>query len=78
MLKAGLITSWDRQVKIDLRVNGKHICNYYVDFQLNFADGHIELHEVKGYRTALYTLKRKLLEAAYLPDHPEVSFTEIV
>ena len=26
------IKSWDRQIKIPLIVNGKLICNYYIDF----------------------------------------------
>jgi len=68
------VVSWERQVKISLDVNGFHITNYYVDFRAQFADGHEELIEVKGMETEVFRLKRRLLEATYLHDHPEVEY----
>jgi hypothetical protein len=62
-IKAGEIKEVIPQFKIDLRVNGRHICNYYVDFKVVMADGSIQLHEVKGFRTAEWELKWKLTEA---------------
>lgn len=73
-LKAHDIASWIPQVKISLDVNGKHVCTYIVDFELTYPDGSIELVEVKGFATETYRLKRKLLEATYLVEHPGVRY----
>jgi len=75
--KAGEITEIIPQYKIDLSVNGYHICNYYCDFKIILADGSIELHEVKGFETEIYRLKRKLLEATLLKEHPEIEYIVI-
>lgn len=60
--KAGEIKEIICQYKIDLKVNGHHICNYYVDFKVVLADGSIEFQEVKGMVLPLWQLKWKLLE----------------
>lgn len=72
--KAGEVKNWERQYKLDLRANGQHICNYYVDFRVELADGSIQLAEVKGYPTPLWRLKVKIMEATYLHEHPEVEY----
>lgn len=59
------VASWARQIKVSLDVNGQHICNWFVDFEVTYADGRVELHEVKGFATETYRLKRKLFEALY-------------
>lgn len=63
--KAGEIKEWEGQHRLSLDVNGYHICNYIVDFKVTNKDGEIELHEVKGFRTAVFNLKWKLTEALY-------------
>lgn len=73
-LKAGDIKEWTPQVKISLDVNGRHICNYYCDFEVTYPDDSVELVEVKGFETEIYRLKRKLLEATYLLDNPGVRY----
>ena len=75
--KAGEIKEWSRQIKISLDVNGRHIANYYCDFRVVTKDGSIELHEVKGFETEVYRLKRLLLEATYLKEHPEIKYIVI-
>jgi len=71
---AGEILSWDRQVKLDLRVNGKHITNYYMDFAVHLSDGQtVELREYKGMETGEWKIKWLLLEAT-LPDIQERYF----
>lgn len=60
------------QYRVDLKVNGRHICNYYVDFYVKFADKHEELWEAKGFQTEVWRLKWKLLEAIWGKEHPEV------
>jgi len=67
MLKAGEITNIKPQKKIELRVNDKHIANHYVDFEVTLPDGRIEWHEVKGFATDTWIMKRRLTEALY-PD----------
>ena len=64
-VKAKEILSWDRQVKIELDVNGYHICNYYIDFIARYPDGTVEYSEVKGLATEVWKLKWKLFEALY-------------
>lgn len=76
-LKAGDIKQWFRQKKISLDVNGYHICNYYVDFEVWHKDGTIELVEIKGFETEVWRLKRKLLEATTLKDNSEIKYTVV-
>lgn len=63
------IVSWTRQVKFPIEVNGKHICNYILDFEVSYADGRKEYVDVKGYQKgvaySLFTLKKKLVESMY-------------
>jgi len=61
--KAGEIQEIIPQYKIDLRVNGKHITNYFIDFKVTYTDGRVELIEVKGFFTDTWALKWKLTEA---------------
>lgn len=61
--KAGEIKSWERQVKIELKVNGILITNYYVDFLVVTKDGTRQYHEYKGYKTADFILKWRLFQA---------------
>ena len=61
--KAGEIKEITPQYKIDIRVNGIHITNYFMDFKLDMPDGTIEMHEVKGMETGLWHIKWKLAMA---------------
>lgn len=61
--KAGEISEIIPQFKIDLKVNGKHITNYYVDFKVILSDGTIQFIECKGFETPEWQLKWKLTEA---------------
>lgn len=76
-VKAGEIARWERQIKISLDVNGQHICNYICDFRVFMPDGAVELHEVKGFATEIFRLKRLLFEATYLVEHPEVKYVVV-
>lgn len=62
-MKAGEIKEVIPQFKIDLRVNGRHIANYYVDFKVIMADDSVQFHEVKGMVLPLWQMKWALLEA---------------
>jgi len=63
--KAGQIADWKPQVRIPLDVNGFHICNYYIDFEVSHNDETTEYVEVKGFQTDVWRMKWKLLEALY-------------
>lgn len=60
---AGEIIEIKPQFKIELKVSGVKICNYYPDFRVVLADGTIQYHEVKGFETQLFALKWKILNA---------------
>lgn len=62
-LKKKEIKNWERQKKIELfGENGTRICNYYIDFVVTELDDSITYIEVKGFKTAVWEIKRKLLE----------------
>jgi hypothetical protein len=61
------VTEWEGQVRIPLVVNGHHVCDYYCDFRVDFADGRTEWHETKGFETPVWRIKFKLFKALY-PD----------
>lgn len=74
------IKSWERQVKLDLRVNDIHITNYYMDFVITHNDGSREYVEVKGMATATWELKWSLFEATFddlFRQHPDDCMTII-
>ena len=73
--KAKKIIGYESQHKIEIFVNGKHITNHIVDFKVNTAPGRYEFHEVKGYPTDTWKIKRKLVEAV-CPLIPYIVKTE--
>ena len=64
-LKSKTIKSWERQVKLDLKINGTHITNYFIDFVVHHNDGTKEFVEVKGYETDVWRMKWKIFEAVF-------------
>ena len=71
MEKAGAITDLQRQVKYVLipsqRINGKVAekeISYYADFVYK-ENGRTVVEDVKGYRTDVYKIKRKLMLYTY-------------
>jgi len=70
---AGEITKVERQVKLDLQVNGVHITNYYIDFIVHYPDGSREFTELKGLELGEWKLKWRLLEATFdsFKEHPD-------
>lgn len=59
----------ETQVKFELipaqrGADGKVIeraCTYIADFRVTFADGHVEVIDVKGMKTDVYKIKKKLM-----------------
>ena len=53
------------QFPFDCVINGKKICKYICDFKVEYADGRVEYIDSKGVRTAIYNLKKKLVESLF-------------
>ena len=63
--KAQKVVSWERQIPFQIILNGIKICKYFADFKVLYADGREEIIDVKGLKTDVYKLKKKLVEAQY-------------
>lgn len=61
---AGEITRLTQQPEFRVEINGKLICRYVADFSWFTADCQI-VEDVKGMRTPMFNLKRKLVEASH-------------
>lgn len=77
--KSGQITDIQLQVPFELQPKyvrkGKTVqaIKYFADFVVTYADGHTEVVDVKGMRTDVYKLKKKML----LFKYPDMRFIEI-
>jgi len=66
--KAGEIVFFLRQVPFHLAGGIKYVC----DFVVFWADGHVSVEDVKGMKTDMYKVKKKLVEDTY-----PINITEI-
>ncbi len=62
--KDGKISELKTQVPFKIEHNGVKICKYIADFQY-VRDGKLITEDVKGFKTATYKLKRKMMLAFY-------------
>lgn len=69
--RAGTIRALERQVKFPLHAveantgqKGK-VCTYIADFVFQDLDGRTNIYDAKGYKTAIYRLKKKWFELQY-------------
>jgi len=69
--KAKEIKDFKTQVSYPLMVNDKRVTVHIVDFEVINKEGKKEVHEYKGFATAVWNLKRKLFEACY-PSIPYI------
>lgn len=66
MQRSGLISGLELQPRYDLVVNGCKLGFYRGDFRyVVVATGQSVTEDVKGVRTAVYMLKKKLVKALY-------------
>jgi hypothetical protein len=72
MQQAGHISGLRRQVPFDLVVNGHKVATYRADFTYSDASGLDVVEDVKGFRTPVYKLKRRLMLACWGVDIREV------
>ena len=63
--KAGLISNLGLQPKYRLLVKDELICTYIGDFIYLSSGGGIVVEDVKGFKTPVYRLKKKLMKAIY-------------
>lgn len=76
---AGEIKDFDMQVPFEVQPpfkrNGRAIraINYIADFVITLPDGKKQVVDVKGFRTDVYKLKKKLL----LYRYPDIDFVEV-
>ena len=71
--RAGQIVELELQPRLDLVVNNQKIGFYKGDFRYKDAStGNSVLEDVKGMKTPVYNLKRKLVKALYGIDIVEV------
>ena len=73
LLKAREIFDLTLQPAFPCEVNGKFVCSYLADFMYRKRGGMIyTVEDVKGVRTALYRLKKKLVFACHRIEIQEV------
>ena len=70
--RAGEITDLELQPRFDLHVNGVNVGFYKADFRFVDRDGQTVVQDVKGVKTPVYRLKKKMLKAEYGIDIQEV------
>ena len=71
--RANKISHLQLQPGFRLEVKGQLICTYVADFQyLDLGAMHVVTEDVKGVKTPVYRLKKKLLKALYDIDIVEV------
>lgn len=64
--KGGAIDKLEMQPVFPIEVMGQKICKYIADFRyLDGSTGKSVVEDVKGRRTSVYMLKRKLMRACY-------------
>lgn len=64
--KSGDISNLELQPEFLCEVNGKKICKYRADFRyIDHETGKTVVEDVKGVKTDVYKLKKKLVEALY-------------
>lgn len=59
------VEKYECQVPFEITLNGIKICKYILDFRVTFTSGKVEFVDVKGVKTPVYKLKKKLVEAQY-------------
>ena len=63
LARAGNISELEEQVVYELipKQKGERSCTYRADFRYRDEDGQLVVMDVKGYKTEIYRIKKKLL-----------------
>lgn len=81
--RAGAVKQIETQVKYVLQEAFKYMgkteraITYIADFRVTYTDGHIEIVDVKGFKTDVYKLKRKMLLKQLAGSGAEAQFKEV-
>lgn len=59
------VASIKEQVPFVITVAGIKICTYMLDFEVTYDEPRVEYVDCKGMKTAIYNIKKKLVEALY-------------
>ncbi len=71
--KAGEISYLELQKRFELKVNNIKICTYIADFQYHdLGSNNVIIEDVKGIKTPVYNLKKKLMKAIYKIEIKEI------
>lgn len=62
--KRGFIRQLELQPEFKFQIDGKPIFKYRADFRYFEGEGRV-IEDVKGVRTAVYRIKKKIIEAAF-------------
>jgi protein associated with RNAse G/E len=65
------VLKFERQVPFVFSVAGVLICTYKLDFKVYYKDK-VEYVDVKGFKTDVYIIKKKMMKAFYNIDIKEV------
>lgn len=65
LFRSGKIRNLELQPKLDFLIGGEKVFTYYPDFIYFDEDGSRVVEDVKGFRTPVYRLKKKLIEAQF-------------
>ena len=71
-LESDRVLKYERQVPYIFSMSGTLICTYKLDFKVYYADGRVEYVDVKGFKTDVYIIKKKLMKAFYNIEIKEV------
>jgi len=63
--RAGEITSLELQPRFPIVINGVKVCTYVGDFGYVDHTGSPVIEDCKGFKTAIYRLKAKLMKAVH-------------
>lgn len=63
MVQSGQITDLVLQPKFDIIINLQKICRYIGDFSYKDKEGWRIVEDCKGFKTDIYRLKKKLMQA---------------
>jgi Protein of unknown function (DUF1064) len=63
--RAGLIHNLQLQPRFDIIINHRKIGFYKADFRYISQDGQTHIEDAKGVSTAVYRLKKRIVEAMY-------------
>lgn len=65
LVKAGAIRNLQLQPAFAVSINGILCCTYKADFRYQNAAGEWVIEDAKGFRTPVYKLKKRLVEAQF-------------